>query len=211
MSGNGFVDYFGAESQQTSDVETVSADASVGDGGTQRNPLFVDLDTPDLRLQSLATGFPFDSPAIGIASDGGDAGAYDVYRGPVVTTWTVIDLSTPGWYNPDHVARRVQPVKITEGEQWGGGFYSEAQAYNVEHVLQWGTSNPMPAAELAALQALYTTGSGEAGLSLDDGATYLTCQVKRSEAFEHQELAGLGYTTDEVPRPLGQVVLRQVA
>lgn len=215
-AGASGLDYDGVGVQQTSDVVLLSAGASVEDG-TRRDPLFRDVLAADLRLQAVAVGFPYDSPAIGIASDGGDAGAYDFHYGPLSLSWTELDFGTGAgdaalsWINPDHVPRQVVALKAVQVDTFGGDTDSFAAAYTLEHVLTWQADAKMPVAQREALLALFRHASSEVQVTFDGGATWTPCRLLKDKGPSYAELSGTFYSKDEVPRPLTELVLRESA
>lgn len=217
FSGNAVLDYSGAGTQDHSDVVNLSGSnagepiASVTNG-TRRDPLFRDVRTPDLRLQVTEAGFPYDSPAKGLAHDGKDAGAFDFYYPPVLTAWTTIDLAALGLQgsgNPDNLETENQPYKLVEGNTFGGRTFSDAPGFKREWTLTWRTINAMADALRDALIDLYTSGDGESQVSFDGGATFIPTRIIRSTKMTRKQLEGLLYTRTEIPEPIGTLVLRE--
>lgn len=212
LSGNG-VDYYGAATMYGSAVPIIKGGGAVT--GTRLDPLFRNLLAVDLRLQALAVGSAVNSPALGIAPDGTDAGAFDFFYGPVVLSWSLLDCGTgagnpdTAYRNPDHVSRTVQPLKLAEGETFGGITYSVAPSYKTEHRLEWGGDNSMPIAQVNALIALYTSGDGECQLSFDGGVVWIPVRVLRSESLERTEIEGAFYSDDSLPTPVRSLTFRE--
>src|SRR5207247_1018130 len=102
------------------------------------DPLYrnVRVGTVDLRLQVVEDGFPDDSPAKGLASDGGDAGAYAFAYPPLVTSWTLLDFDTAGWYNPYTLATDPEPIKLTEGDTFGLRKYSDGAGFATRYDME---------------------------------------------------------------------------
>jgi hypothetical protein len=150
-----------------------------------------------------------DSPAVGLASDGRDAGAYEMTYGPLDKTWTLVSFATSGWRNPNTYIRKVNPVKLAEVDTFGGSTRSTAIAFKREFPLNWDGDTDMPAAQLTALKAIYETGDGECQLSLDGGTTWIPVRVMRGTEFSYTEITGLPYSDDSVPTPVGEMVFRE--
>ena len=203
-------DYSGSGAQAYSDVPNLSADASVTNG-VRSDPLFLDKRTPDLRLQSTEAGYPYDSPAKGLALDGSDAGAYDIFYGPVSTTWTLLDFGTATWINPFHTTITLTPIKPTAGDTFGGVTFDDAAAYKDTHLLDWDANAAMPDAQATGLFALYRSASGECQVSFDDGVTFTACRVLHGTQASRTQLAGLYYSVTDVPMPVLHIALRESA
>jgi hypothetical protein len=204
------LDYQGAGTQVFSDVERISQipGPAAAVSGSRRDPLFRDKRTPvDLRLQAIEAGFPQNSPAKGLAHDGGDAGAYAFGYPPLVPTWTLIDfaLITDG-VNPTYLETTPSPVKLAEGNTFGLVTFSDAPGFPIKRALIWAADCPMPDAQVTALTDLYTYGTGECQMSLDGGATFIAMRIVRSNALSRRQMQGLYYSNAGVPEPIGQLV-----
>lgn len=211
--GNGVLDYSGSGTQTTSDICRSSPGAVVT--GSTANPLFRDTAIPDLRIQTVETGFFTNSPAKGLADDGTDAGAYDFTYGALSLTWTLVNFATGAgnsnlaYRNPEHVVRVVQPLKLSEGDTFGGVTFSTAPAFKTEHRLTWDPDVNMPTAQVADLILIYTTGDGETQISFDAGATFIPVRLLRSTAFERTEIEGAFYSDDSLPTPVHELLFRE--
>ncbi len=214
FADNGTRDYGGVGEQSYSDVGTIDDDAIVTNG-SRLHPLFRDVENEDLRIQAVALGFAFDSPAKGLGDDDKDAGAFDITYGSLSLTWTTVDFATgagdpdTAYRNPVTYQRIVRPVKLTEGEKANGDFYSTAAAFVVEHVFEWTPNAAMPSAQVTALQAIYETGDGECQLSFDAGGSWIPVRVVRGQEFRYQEIQGLAYSDDSVHTPVNRLVFRE--
>ena len=210
-SGNGTLDYSGINDQAESDVPNLSDDASVTDG-TRANPLFRDLtpDTEDLRLQAIAEGFNFDSPAKGLASDDSDAGAYDLNYGIVETSWTTFDFGSAGNDNPFHVERKNVPINPREGTYVAGASFSGAQTTKREWTFSWESNSRMAAAQVTALVDIYETGEGECQIDLGEGEGWIACRRLQSDSgIARTEAGGLSYADDSVDTPIRSMTFRE--
>lgn len=211
-AGNGQADYSGASAMSNSLVENLAGSATIVNG-TRLNPLYRDAGTPDLRLQTIDSGFFFDSPAKDLGDDGKDAGAFDVEHGTSSKAFILVDFEKDLgggkiYRNPTFLVRKTAALKIREGETHGGVTYSEASAFKREHVLQWGSNTDMPAEQVADLEAIFTAGDGECQLSLDGGATFIPVRIIRSAGFEFTELEDATYSDDGLPTPVTEMVFR---
>jgi hypothetical protein len=212
--GNAVLDYQGSGVQDFSLICRISPTASLTNG-TSLDPLFRDTSIPDLRIQTVETGFPFNSPAKLLASDGKDAGAYDFTYGALVETWTTVSFATGAgnsnlaYRNPEHVVRTVQPLKLSEGDTFGGVTFSTAPAFKTEHKLTWDPDVNMPTAQIADLVLIYTTGDGECGLSFDGGIVFIAVRILRSTALERTEIEGAFYSDDTLPTPVREMLFRE--
>lgn len=207
MADSGAYDYSGQLEQTYADIETVGDGGTVDANSVQLSPLFADPVGGDLLLQSLAGGFPFDSPALARGNDGRDAGCMHVERGAGTVSYTEISMATSGYFNPDVLIYKSEPQKLAEGTSDAGSPYSKAVAYKDMYEMRWNSTNPMPAAQLAALKALYEADSEEVQISLDD-STWLTCVLIKSVGFEYQELTGL-HTDNSNPKPVASLVFME--
>lgn len=204
------LDYAGTGDQATSDVETIEDGATVT-SGIRSNPQFRDVRAPDLRLQAIAVGSFRNSPALGLASDGTDAGAYDEYRGPLAEDWTVLDFGTAGWWNPDNVDHEEVPAHLISQVTFGLKQTSDAAGFLDKMTLRWGPQHPMADDQAAALIDLYTFGVGECQVSEDGGTTWSPRQVDRSLGLSRSQLEGLFYSRDGVPEPVRAIALLETA
>ena len=177
----------------------------------RRDPLFIDKRTPDLRLQSTEAGYPFDSPAKGLAADGSDAGAYDIFYGPVSTSWTLLDFGATDWINPFHTTIEPTPIKPVAGDTFGGVTFDDAAAYAYTHLLDWDANAAMSDAQALGLFALYRSASGECQISFDDGVTWTACRVLHGVQASRTQLAGLWYSASDTPMPVLHIALRESA
>lgn len=211
-SGNGQADYFGPNVQLNSAIENLGGGASVS-SGTRLNPLFRDTEALDLRLQTLESGFFFDSPAKDLGDDGKDAGAFDIDHGVVSKTFTLVDLEANKgggviYRNPNHYTRKSTAIKLSEGITHGGRTYSDASAFRREHVLTWEDNTDMPSAQVTDLELIYTTGDGECQLSFDGGTIFIPVRIVRASGFEFTEIADASYSDDSLPTPISELVFR---
>ena len=174
------------------------------DGGNiQLDPLFWDIDGQDYRLQAVAWGFPFDSPAKGTSSTSTDMGAFSVTYGALVEAWTTIDLGTATWRNPDHVDTVIEAVKSYEGRREDGSAYSGAVAYRRRWEFTWDTDqNDMPEAQAVALLGAYQSATSECQVDFGDGRGWVTCTLLRSTEFSRTNMGGIGWASTETPRPV---------
>lgn len=214
-SGNGQADYSGDAIMSNSSVGNLEGVATITNG-TRLNPLFRDTEAIDLRLQTLDSGFFFDSPAKDLGDDGKDAGAFDVDHGVVSQTFTLVDLEADKgggvvYRNPSYYTRKSTAIKLGEGTTHGGRTYSDASAFRREHVLTWEDNTDMPDAQVTDLEAIYTTGDGECELSFDGGTTFIPVRVVRGVGFEFTEIADANYNNDSLPTPVGELVFRDSA
>lgn len=209
LAVNSTLDYDGDGTHLSSDVARISDEATID--GSRRDPLYRDVTAPDLRLQTIEVGYRYDSPAKGLADDGGDAGAFVFYYGPVTLTWSTADFGTSGWRNPGHVERQPRPLKLTEVDTWGGNIESVARAVKTVHVLTWDGDTDMPEAQRAAVVAIYENLLGEVQVTFDGGSTWTPCRVLKSADLRYTEIEGLPYSDDEVPRPTNQLLLQESA
>jgi len=201
-AGNYALDYQGVRPQTDSDIAEISAGAEIS--GSRRDPLYrnVRVGTVDLRLQAVEDGFPYDSPAKGLAHDGLDAGAYAFAYPPLVTSWTLLDFDTTGWYNPFTLATDPEAIKLTEGDTFGLRKYSEGAGFMKRYDLEWGADAMMGTDQVEALIDLYTYGVGECQISFDGGTTFIPVRLKRSTSLGRSQLQGLYYSSDQVPEPI---------
>lgn len=213
LTGSGVLDYDGAATQASSDVPTISDDAAVEDG-SRANPLLRNLDpgAEDLRIQAIAAGFYFDSPAKGLAADDTDAGAYDFYYGALDESWTEIDLDAAGYANPFHVERTLVPVKPREGTLVSGDTYSGAQAVKREWIFSWPDDATMSAAQLAAWKDLFEYGEGEAQIDFGEGEGWVAVRrIQSDSGIAHTETARLPYASDDVDLVIRSMTFRESA
>ena len=213
LAGSGVLDYSGAATQAHSDVPTISDDATVEDG-SRANPLLRNLDpgAEDLRLQAIAAGFYFDSPAKALAADGSDAGAYDFYYGALAETWTTLDLDDPGFTNPFNVERTSTPIKPREGTFVSGDTYSGAQAVKREYVFSWPDDAAMSTAQLNAWVDLYEYGEGEAQIDFGEGDGWVPVRrIQSDSGIARTETARLPYANDDVDLVIRSMTFRESA
>lgn len=208
FSASAVLDYAGPNELTFSDVERKSTDATIS--GTRRAPLFRDLSTLDLRLQALKNGNFFDSPAVGLADDGGDAGAYDFYYGPGTVEWTLIEFMANGYVNPYWMPRHVWLSKMSEDVTFGGVTFSDASASGMEFTFEWPESAYMPQAQIDDLQAVFeaTDSGGECQLSFDGGTEWIPVIRMLSSGFDWQELKPLTFAWDGAAMRLVRMVFR---
>lgn len=205
-SQSGSVDYFGPGQQNFSDVEVLSVSpnpvASVDANSSRSNPLFRDPDNGDLRLQTISTGFLFDSPAKGAGSDGNDMGAFNFTYGAATPAST---LFTPA-RNPDHVIRTVKPIKLAQGDTFGGNTFSVAQSaiYQTQYDFEFDVTD-MSAADLTGWQTIFTNGDGFVQVSFDGGSTFIGMHVLRNQDLVFTEISGLPYSDNTVPTPIKKI------
>jgi ribosomal protein S15 len=119
LAGSGSFDYSGDGLVTYSSVGTLDPNRvpSLDAYSIRLDPLFRQPQDADLRLQALEVESFFNSPCKGTSSTGGDMGAYDMTYGAASTAWTLIDLGTFGWRNPDKVTRKELPIKPQEGPE----------------------------------------------------------------------------------------------
>jgi hypothetical protein len=202
------------EAAEYSDVGTLGDNTEVASTTTRKNPLYRDPYSGDLRLQTKADGYPFDSPAHATGTDGQDMGAFEAEYGSLMRDFIELSLAdtistvTGGfWRNPDGVPRELVPIKLTEGDKPGGGTYSRAKAIKRQWTLNWKPdANDMPMDQLIALEEVYRD-AGPVAVNFGDG--WIDCVVIKSNAVKDDQIDGL-YTTDEMPRPLESLVLREL-
>ncbi len=208
FSASSVLDYAGPNTIEDSDVERKSDDATIT--GTRRAPLFRDLASLDLRLQAINAGNFFDSPAVGLADDGGDAGAFAFFYGPGTVAWELTELMQGGFVNPYWVPRHVWLAKVSEDLTWGGVTYSDASASGLEFVFEWPENAYMPQAQVDALQAIYeaTDSGGECQLSFDGGTTWIPVVRLLSSGFDWQELRPLTFAWEGAPMRLARMIFR---
>ena len=207
--GSATYDYSGNQILAYSDVQVVDPACTGGLDATcvQGDPMFRNVAGGDLRLQSVATGFPYNSPAVLSAPPlTADMGAFSMTYTAQSLSWSTLTLT----YNPDQVDRVQAVIKLAEGDTEGGNLYSTARAFQNEYHFIWNENNPMPAAQLAGLTAVYTTGLGECQLSFDNGGTWVPVRVVRSNDFEWQDL-DMMYNDSLKPTPVREIHFRESA
>lgn len=205
LSQNGLADAFGS-STYSSSIVCVPDGVIVDTNSLQTNPLFKNPQAGDLRPMALADGDQFDSPALAL---GAVAFRYDY--GAAVTTYTLVDFGTSGWWNPDKAKFAIMPIKLTEGVKSGGGSYSNALYYKLQRTYAWGPQNPMPDAQVLAVLAMFKASDPNVSLSEDGGSTWLPLVLIKSKAPSFQSIAGGDYIQDSatMPRPIDALVFRE--
>jgi len=207
-SGSGDADYTGSNIQTFGDIGTLSPNAQVDVNSIRQDPLFRDRVGGDLRLQAIAVGFPFDSPALLIGDDGFDMGVFAFVYGSAVDSGVVIDFSSSGYRNPDEVDESFFGAKLAEGEREDGSSYSRAATFKKEWVLIWRERNDMPEAQRQALEDFFTNDNPEIELSQDGGATFNPVTIMKNDGFRYKEVTQT-YVDDAIPRPVAQITLRE--
>lgn len=212
-SDNG-VDVKALEPVDFSDVGSVAAGTSIGTGTIRKNPLYQNPFNGNLALQTLAGGYPFDSPAKGAASDGSDMGAYEAEYGPLSESFDELDFDaistvdgvTP-WRNPDDVPVTYQPIKLSESDKPAGGTYSQAKAIKRQFTLTWDpSSNDMPLDQQIALNEVY---AAPAPVDIWIFGNWVRCVVLKSNQATNDQI-DQRFTTQEVPRPFHSLTLREL-
>lgn len=100
------------------------------------NPLFVDegiynIDNVDLHLRSIYGGYPVNSPAIGMADDGGDAGAY-------IVAYTVTEQVRSEIYLPKPLIQiTYQPVNPAQVTTKTGQIFTKKDGLQKVYILTW--------------------------------------------------------------------------
>ena len=204
--GSGSADYSGNATLTYSAVGTLAGGGSIGAKSTRRDPLFRNRGNDDLRLRAIEVSGEYDSPAKSAGSDGYDMGAFPMFYGPALASTYSVDFSTSGWFNPDTYLRNGVPVGLAEGARKDATYYSRMDGRKVRHVFQWQDHNPMPDAQLEAIIALWSLADPDVEMSLDGGTTWLPVTLLREEGHQYTDLTG-GYTDDEVPTPINQLVV----
>lgn len=208
LSASGTYDYEGFSEQKYSDIETLSPEAEIDANSTQKRPLYQDPYNGDLRLQALALGYAFDSPAKGLAEDGTAAGAFIYYYGPLTLCYIEIDFNQSGWYNPDDIPETMYAANIAEGDKPVGSVYSSASGYKRQWDVKWNATNPMPHNQRLALQQMYVFQDADIEVTFDDGVTWIPATLMKSQPFIHDEVT-LQYTQDDTPRPIASLMIRE--
>ena len=220
--GSSAYDYSGYGLQTYADIGTLDPDTtgSIDSNSVQLDPLFRNTLTGDLRLQAIAVGNYFTSPAVGAGPGGTDLGAFSFTYGTPSTAWTTIDFSTTDsvgpatgpFRNPDTVLRRDLPIHLSEGDQENGAPYSVDSTQKTELTLSWAGTNPMPTAQVLALQAMFNNPSNQITVDLGGMPGFptgpLPAYFVRQQGFEYTELTGIGLSDTSVPTPVKEIVLR---
>lgn len=206
-SDNSVYDYYGISEQAYACIGTLGNTASVDANSTRLNPLFVDPENQDLRLQAIAAGNFFNSPAKGAGSDGDDMGAFDFDYGDLVPDYDELEMVTPN-RNPDIVERIEEAIKLAEGVQEDGRTYTAAATFKMGYSFKWNqSSNDMPDAQVEALKAAYISADGKIQLDMGDGAGFVDAFILRETPFEYTDMTG-GYSDDDVPTPVRELSIR---
>jgi hypothetical protein len=204
-------DYSGGGVQTYSDIERLdpARPNALDVNSTQLNPLYNNPAEGDLRIDALAAGNAFDSPALETGTLGGDMGAFGFFYGSLVQTYDTLTLDTPN-RNPDSLVRTGEPIKLAEGVQEDGKTYSVASTYKRGYQFRWDdSSNDMPTAQVTALENMYTSPTGQVFIDFGDGLGFVEGFVLRETPFEFTEMTGL-YSSEEVPTPVREISFRMV-
>lgn len=209
-SDNG-VDAVASEAVAYSDVGSIGDDVVVSSTSVRTNPLYIDPYTGNLALQTLAAGYPFNSPAKGTGTDGSDMGAYEVEYGILSESYIELSMkgadADTGWLNPTDIPWQYVAIKGSEGEKPSGSSYSTAKATKRQWELRWGGTANMPLTQLIALNEVYRD-AGPIKVAFD-GCTFIPCIVLKSNAAKNDQIDGL-YSNSDVPRPLDSLILREL-
>jgi hypothetical protein len=223
FGGSSVYDYSGYGVQTYADIGTLDPNtpASVDSNSTRLDPLFRNTLTGDLRLQALANGNYFQSPAIGKGPGGADMGAFSFTYGAASTSYTTIDFSasdatgpvTGTYRNPDTIIRQNLAIHLSEGDQENGAPYSVDSTQKLELVMAWNPSaNDMPTAQVAALLAMFNSTTN--AIRIDLGGMpgvptgYRNAYFVRQHGFEFTELSTIGISDTGVPTPVKEIVVR---
>ncbi len=222
FAGSSAYDYSGNGVLSYSCIGTIdpATFGSVDQFSTRLDPLFCDTLTGDLRLQTLATGYYFDSPCKGSGPGGADMGAFAMTYGTLSRVWTTIDFSltdnvgpaTGPYRNPDVAGRKVKAIHLSEGDLENGVPYSVASTYKWELSLTWREdANPMPTAQLLALMEMFESGSNQIEISLGGmplvPPNFVPAYIVRSSGFEFADVIG-GLADTSVPTPVKEIIVR---
>ena len=199
-SGNNLMSYSCVGTLDPDRINTVDANS------VRLDPLFRDPDNGDLRLQHLAVGSLFTSPAAGEGTGGADMGAFAFTYGTASTAWTTIDMGTSGYYNPDRLLRSSVAVRLSEDDQDNLAVRSASLGYRTQWQLTWEGGNPMSSAQTAALQAMFEASTNQVQIQFD-GTNWVDGWLVKSNGFEYEEEPG--YSDDSLPTPVKSVVIRE--
>jgi hypothetical protein len=186
----------------------LSTGASVDANSTRLDPLYRDREAGDLRLQTLSTGYFFDSPALEGGDDGFDMGAFEFYYGPATETPVTVDFSTAGYRNPDRIERRYFSVKLAEGEREDGSSFSGKNLNKLEWKLIWEERNDMPDAQVDDLKSLFDYDNPDFEISFDGGSTWTEVTLMHGDDIEYTEISD-AYVDDSHPTPVRLLVFRE--
>lgn len=208
LSASETYDYSGNNELAYSCVGTLDPDRTntVDANSVRLDPLFRDPDNGDLRLQHLAVGSLFTSPAAGEGTGGADMGAFAFTYGTASTAWTTIDMGTSGYYNPDRLLRSSVAVRLSEDDQDNLAVRSASLGYRTQWQLTWEGGNPMSSAQTAALQAMFEASTNQVQIQFD-GTNWVDGWLVKSNGFEYEEEPG--YSDDSLPTPVKSVVIRE--
>lgn len=217
LFGNTICDYSGFEFVTYCCIGTLDPNCAASLDGSciQLDPLFANVLQSDFHLQSLATGYQWDSPCMGIGIGGADMGAFSMTYGAASTAYALIDFSINDpatgapWRNPDKVERERVAVKLAEGDTENGAIYSIGATYKKEYTLTWDQStNDMPLGQTAALETMFESFTNALLVDWGDGRGPVPAYLARKSGFEYTDMTGL-YSQNTVPEPVKQLIIRE--
>ncbi len=174
------------------------------------NPLYQSPINGNLYLKSQAANYSFNSPCIGIGSDGQDLGCFITTYTIGSVAWTNINFnSLNGFFPPDRVEKSIALKNLSADLTESGRQIGQFSAYKYRINLSWDENNPMSNELLQQLQTMYICGNpniqimnliNNAGQRVQDNNWY-SAYIDLGQDLSWAESSEIGFANTQVPTP----------